>query len=212
MGLRLISYNLRSRDISGELGVSYSPRHFSPFILNSRLRVPAPLTPGHKTQSHIFDEDLNSQNTESNGESQTDTDTLSKSNSKEQLPKHSKDKEQSKELIVTPKIGTKNFTPGVPRPPLFTSGNQNQSLITPSIVVPSNISNNDSDVKIVSDVPIPTKNVKSLPSNRQYDLMNSCNVQNRNQTNPPLHYYYYYYIQYLYSAYLIKITLSALHP
>jgi hypothetical protein len=25
-------------------------------------------------------------------------------------------------------------------------------------------------------------------------------------------YYYYYYIQYLYRAYLIKITLSALHP
>ena len=25
-------------------------------------------------------------------------------------------------------------------------------------------------------------------------------------------YYYYYYIQYLFSAYLIKITLSALHP
>jgi hypothetical protein len=67
------------------------------------------------------------------------------------LPEHSKDKEQSKELIVTPKIGAESSTPGVPRPPLFTSGTQNQSLITPSIVVPSNISNNDSDVKIVSD-------------------------------------------------------------
>jgi hypothetical protein len=165
--------------------MSYSPRHFSPFTLNSRLKVPAPLTPGHQTQSNIFDEDLNSQNIESNGESQKDTDTLYKSNSKEQLPEHSKDKKQSKELIVTPKIGAESSTPGVPRPPLFTSGTQNQSLITPSIVVPSNISNNDSDVKIVSDVP--TKNVKLLPSNRQYDLMNSYNVQNHNQTNQPLY-------------------------
>jgi hypothetical protein len=78
------------------------------------------LTPGHQTQSNIFDEDLNSQNTESNGESQKDTGTLCKSNSKEQLPEHSKDKEQSKELIVTPKIGSESSTPGVPRPPLFT--------------------------------------------------------------------------------------------
>jgi hypothetical protein len=72
------------------------------------------LTPGHQTQSNIFDEDLNSQNTESNGESQKDTGTLCKSNSKEQLSEHSKDKEQSKELIVTPKIGAERSTPGVP--------------------------------------------------------------------------------------------------
>lgn len=32
-----------------------------------------------------------------------------------------------------------------------------------------------------------TKNVKLLPSNRQYDLMNSYNVQNHNQTNQPLY-------------------------
>ena len=32
-----MSYNLRSREISGELGVSYSPRHFSPFNLKSRI-------------------------------------------------------------------------------------------------------------------------------------------------------------------------------
>jgi len=83
-----MSYNLRSREISGELGVSYSPRHFSPFTLNPRLRVPATLTPGHQKQSNIFDEDLYSQNTESTGESQKDTDTLNRSNSKEQLPEH----------------------------------------------------------------------------------------------------------------------------